>query len=58
MRMLDELNDRIFRCEILPTEWEERFINDMTERMEEGERLTDGQFMKLRQIYDEHVGKQ
>lgn len=56
--MLDELNDRIFRCEILPTEWEERFINDMTERMEEGERLTDGQFMKLRQIYDEHVGKQ
>lgn len=56
MRILDELTDRQARGDIELNEWEEGFIESMTDRVAAGKKLSGPQFKKLNEIYDEHIG--
>lgn len=56
--MLDEINDHQARGDIALDEWEEGFIESITDRVAAGEKLTGKQFAKLNEIYEEHIGGQ
>lgn len=57
MRMIDEIEEHAARGAILLTEWEERFIEDMKDLSAGDHRLTDAQFNKVLEIYNNHIGE-